>query len=159
MSKTYGLPGLRVGWLISRDEALKETLLAAKEQIFITGAAIDEELTARVLERRDAALDQVHRKTRRHLSIVRDWMTDHDLFEWVEPQAGVVCFPRIRTGLDVDIDRFYRTLLEEYGTYVGPGWWFDQDPHFFRVGFAWPTEAQLERGLHGLDQAAAGATR
>jgi aspartate/methionine/tyrosine aminotransferase len=155
MSKTYGLPGLRVGWLICRDESRMETFLAAKEQIFISGAVIDEQLTARVLERRDAALDHVHAKTRSQLSLVREWIADHEVFEWVEPQAGVVCFPRIRPELAIDTDRFYRTLFEEHGTYVGPGWWFDQDPRYFRLGFAWPTEEQLERGLDGLDQAAA----
>jgi aspartate/methionine/tyrosine aminotransferase len=154
MSKTYGLPGLRVGWLVCRDGRLMQTFLAAKEQIFISGAVIDEELTRRALEQRDAALEHVHGKTRRHLSIVRDWITGHDAFEWIEPQAGVVCFPRIRPEVRVDTDRFYRTLFDEYGTYVGPGWWFEQDPRYFRLGFAWPTEEELERGLHGLDQAA-----
>ena len=158
MSKTYGLPGLRVGWLICRDECRMETFLAAKEQIFISGAVIDEELTARVLERRDAALEHVHAQTQKQLSLVREWIIDHDAFEWVEPQAGVVCFPRLRPELEVDTHRFYRTLFEEHGTYVGPGWWFDQDPRFFRLGFAWPPEEQLERGLDGLDQAAVRST-
>jgi len=158
MSKTYGLPGLRVGWLICRDERLMETFLAAKEQIFISGAVVDEELAARVLERRTTALAHVHEQTRRHLSIVRDWITDHELFEWVEPQAGVVCFPRIRPEIDVDLDRFYRTLFDDHGTYVGPGWWFDQDPRFFRLGFAWPGQAQLENGLQALEQAASTAS-
>jgi aspartate/methionine/tyrosine aminotransferase len=157
MSKTYGLPGLRVGWLLCQDKRLMETFLAAKEQIFISGAVIEEELTARVLERREAALEHVHTKTRRHLSIVRDWITDHHIFEWVEPKAGVVCFPRIRSDFHIDTNRFYQTLFDDYGTYVGPGWWFDQDPHFFRLGFAWPSEAELERGLDGLEQAAAQA--
>ena len=42
MSKAYGLPGLRVGWAVCRDAQLAETLLAAKEQIVICGATIDE---------------------------------------------------------------------------------------------------------------------
>jgi aspartate/methionine/tyrosine aminotransferase len=161
MSKTYGLPGLRVGWLTCRDERLMETFLAAKEQIFIAGAVLDEELTARLLERRAAALALVHGQARSRLAIVRDWIGGHELFEWVEPQAGVVCFPRIRPEIDVDVDSFYRALFEEHGTYVGPGWWFDQDPRFFRLGFAWPSEEELRRGLEGLDRAAraAAATR
>jgi aspartate/methionine/tyrosine aminotransferase len=157
MSKTYGLPGLRVGWLTCRDERLLETLLAAKEQIFICGAVLEEELAARVLERRAVVLSLVRAKTQRHLAVVREWISGHELFEWVEPSAGVVCFPRIRSELDIDIARFYRALLEEHGTYVGPGRWFDQDPRFFRLGFAWPTEEELQRGLEGLDLAAAGA--
>jgi aspartate/methionine/tyrosine aminotransferase len=157
MSKTYGLPGLRVGWLTCRDEQLMETLLAAKEQIFICGAVLEEELAARVLERRATVLPLVQSKTQRHLALVRDWIDGHELFEWVEPTAGVVGFPRIRPELDVDLDGFYRSLLDEHGTYVGPGRWFDQDPRFFRLGFAWPTEEELERGLAGLDLAATGA--
>lgn len=155
MSKTYGLPGLRVGWLTCRDDRLMETFLAAKEQIFICGAVLEEELAARVLERRSEVLSLVHAKTREHLDVVRDWIEGHELFEWVEPAAGVVCFPRIRPAVGLDIECFYRFLLEEHGTYVGPGHWFGQDPRFFRLGFAWPGREELERGLAGLDLAAA----
>jgi aspartate/methionine/tyrosine aminotransferase len=158
MSKSYGLPGLRVGWLTCRDEHLLETFLAAKEQIFITGAVLDEELSARVLERRSDALASIQAKTQKHLAIVREWIDGHDYFEWVEPSAGVVCFPRVRPEVNVDVDLFYRTLYEDQGTYVGPGWWFDQDSRFFRLGFAWPTEEELRAGLEGLDLAVAEAT-
>jgi aspartate/methionine/tyrosine aminotransferase len=157
MSKTYGLPGLRVGWLTCRDDRLMETFLAAKEQIFICGAVLEEELAARVLDRRADVLALVHAKTRQQLGDVRDWITDHELFEWVAPKAGVVCFPRIRPEVDVDVDRFYRALLEQHGTYVGPGHWFDQDRRFFRLGFAWPTREELARGLEGLELAVGAA--
>jgi aspartate/methionine/tyrosine aminotransferase len=157
MSKIYGLPGLRVGWLTCRDGVLMETLLAAKEQIFISGAVLDEELAARVLERRSTILPLVQTTVREHLVVLRDWMHASERFEWVEPQAGVVCFPRIRS--DVDVDRFYRTLFEEHGTYVGPGHWFDQDRRFFRLGFAWPTRAELVRGLEMLEAAAVAVRR
>ena len=157
MSKVYGLPGLRVGWLTCRDESLMQTLLAAKEQIFISGAVIDEELAARVLERRSTILSLVQETVREHLAVVRDWMQASDRFEWVEPQAGVVCFPRIRPDVGVDVDEFYRTLFHEHGTYVGGGHWFDQDRRFFRVGFAWPPKAELTRGLETLEASAATA--
>ena len=159
MSKTYGLPGLRVGWLTCRDERLMETLLAAKEQIFICGAVLEEELAARVLERRTEVLALVGAKSREHLAVVRDWIDGNEVFEWVEPKAGVVCFPRIRPAIEVDVDRFYCALLDEHGTYVGPGHWFDQDRRSFRLGFAWPGREELVRGLEGLDLAAAGARR
>ena len=158
MSKTYGLPGLRVGWLTCRDENFMEMLLAAKEQIFICGAVLEEELAARVLERRSHALSLVHGQTRRRLAIVREWIAGNARFEWVEPRAGAVGFPRLRPELDVDLDGFYSALLDRHGTYVGPGHWFDQDRRFFRLGFAWPGEAELERGLDALDRAAAEAT-
>lgn len=88
--------------------------------------------------------------------------TDHDateVFEWIEPQAGVVCFRRIRADMGVDVDRFYSTLFEQHGTYVGAGHWFDQDRRFFRPGFAWPTKVELVRGLETLEQAGSAASR
>jgi aspartate/methionine/tyrosine aminotransferase len=159
MSKTYGLPGLRIGWLTCRDNDLMEMLLAAKEQIFITGATLDEELTARVLERRGAILPTILQQVAARLALVREWIEPHETFEWVEPRAGAVCFPRIRPDVLVDIDLFYRVLFEEHGTYVGAGHWFDQDRRFFRLGFAWPPVRELARGLESLDAAADAAQR
>jgi aspartate/methionine/tyrosine aminotransferase len=157
MSKVFGMPGLRIGWIACRDDAIRETLLAAKEQILLAGATIDEELAARVLEARPRLLPVIRDKVERHLAIVRDWMAGHDVFEWVEPRAGVVGFVRFRDGVEVDVDAFYDSLLAEFGTYVGPGHWFDQDRRSFRLGFAWPATDELERGLDGLLKAAARA--
>ena len=154
MSKVFGMPGLRIGWITCRDPQLQETLLAAKEQILLAGATIDEELAARVLEARPRLLPVIRDKVERHLTIVREWMAGQDVFEWVEPRAGVVGFVRFRDGVDVDVDAFYDALLREHGTYVGPGHWFDQDRRGFRLGFAWPETEELKRGLEGLQAAA-----
>ncbi|MFI5121523.1 MAG: aminotransferase class I/II-fold pyridoxal phosphate-dependent enzyme [Vicinamibacteria bacterium] len=154
MSKTFGLPGLRIGWLACGDPELSETLLAAKEQILICGATLDEEIAFRVLAERERILPPIRAKVERHLEIVRAWIEAQDLFEWVEPRAGVVCFPRLRDADGFDPDRFYDSLLREHGTYVGPGHWFGQPRHAFRLGFAWPRTEELERGLAGLAAAA-----
>jgi DNA-binding transcriptional MocR family regulator len=66
-----------------------------------------------------------------------------------------VGFPRATMSLDED--RFYDALLRDHGTYVGPGHWFGQPRSSFRLGFAWPTTDELERGLAGLSAAAAEA--
>jgi len=156
MSKTYGLPGLRIGWLACRDRELFETLLAAKEQIMICGATIDEEIAAQVLARRGEILPPIRERVESHLQLVRGWIGAQDVFEWVEPQAGVVGFVRVRVEHEFDADRFYDTLLTEHGTYVGPGHWFGLDRRGFRLGFAWPQTDELERGLAGLSAAVAG---
>jgi len=159
MSKTFGLPGLRIGWLVCRDHELAETLLAAKEQILICGSTIDEEMAARVLDARERILPPVRATVGEHLGIVRDWIGAQDVFEWVEPRAGVVGLPRFRDPDSVDVDRFYRDLLDQHGTYVGPGHWFDQERWCFRLGFGWPETDELRRGLDALLAAAAGAAR
>ncbi|MER8999410.1 pyridoxal phosphate-dependent aminotransferase [Mesorhizobium australicum] len=56
LSKAFGIPGIRIGWLITRDAALQETFLAAKEQIGICGSVVDEGIARGVLEGRDAFL-------------------------------------------------------------------------------------------------------
>jgi len=159
MSKTYGLPGLRMGWLISRDPELATPLLAAKEQILICGSPINEEMAARVLEARERILPPIKATIAEHLGIVREWMASQSTFEWVEPEAGVVGMPRLSDPDSVDLDRFYDDLLKQHGTYVGPGHWFDQPRSCFRLGFGWPETEELRRGLDGLAAAAAGASR
>ena len=155
MSKAYGLPGLRVGWAVCRDAALAETLLAAKEQMFICGATLDEAIAGHVLAERDRVLPPILDDARSRLAIVRDWMADQDTFEWIEPRGGVVGLVRFRSGVQVDAARFHEVLLAEHGTYVGPGHWFEVDDRHFRLGFGWPTHAELAAGLTGLTDAAA----
>jgi aspartate/methionine/tyrosine aminotransferase len=154
MSKAYGLPGLRVGWAICRDRATAEVLLAAKEQILICGATIDEAIAGRVLANRDRILPPILADVRTRLGIVREWIAQQSTFEWVEPQCGVVGLVRFRDDVAVDTARFYATLLAEHGTYVGPGHWFELDDRHFRLGFGWPTEGELRAGLVALTAAA-----
>ncbi len=158
MSKAYGLPGLRVGWAVCRDRQLAETLLAAKEQMVICGATIDEAVAGRVLADRARILPPILDDVRTRLGIVREWMHQQDTFEWVEPAGGVVGLVRFATDITVDTDRFYEVLLKEHGTYVGPGHWFEVDDRHFRLGFGWPTEPELRAGLAVCSAAAARAT-
>jgi aspartate/methionine/tyrosine aminotransferase len=159
MSKAYGLPGLRVGWAVCRDRGLAETLLAAKEQIVICGATLDEVIAARVLEARERVLPPIFEEVRAQFSLVRDWLAGQSTFEWVEPAGGVVGLVRARPDVELDMNRFYAVLLAEHGTYVGPGHWFELDERYFRLGYGWPTTAELRAGLTGLSAAAeAGST-
>ncbi|HEV7526246.1 MAG TPA: aminotransferase class I/II-fold pyridoxal phosphate-dependent enzyme, partial [Acidimicrobiia bacterium] len=154
MSKAFGLPGLRVGWAICRDPQLSETLLAAKEQIVICGATIDEAVAGRVLSDRARVLPPILDEVRARLDIVRRWMAGQRTFEWIEPAGGVVGMVRFAAEVAVDTARFYDVLLAEYGTYVGPGHWFEVDDRHFRLGFGWPSEPELRAGLAALSAAA-----
>jgi aspartate/methionine/tyrosine aminotransferase len=158
MSKAYGLPGLRVGWAVCRDPELAETLLAAKEQIVICGPTLDEAIAGRVLADRDRILPPILEVVRTHLGLVRGWMQGQQHFEWIEPTGGVVGLVRFRPDVEVDTDAFYRLLLADHGTYVGPGHWFDVDDRHFRLGFGWPTTEELTAGLAGLTAAAEAAS-
>jgi aspartate/methionine/tyrosine aminotransferase len=157
VSKAYGLPGLRVGWATTTDPARREVLLAAKEQMVICGATLDESIAGHVLAQRSRILPPILDDVRKRLALVREWIADHPVFEWIEPAGGVVGLVRARPEIELDIATFYDVLLSRYGTYVGPGHWFEVDDRHFRLGFGWPTHDELRAGLEGLTAAAADA--
>jgi aspartate/methionine/tyrosine aminotransferase len=154
MSKAYGLPGLRIGWAVCRDAGLSETLLAAKEQMVICGATLDEAIAGRVLAARARILPPILDDVRERCRVVRAWMNAQHVFEWIEPRGGVVGLVRFAPDVAVDTDRFYRELLHRHGTYVGPGHWFELDDRHFRLGFGWPALDELQAGLAALSAAA-----
>ncbi|MFN8378842.1 MAG: pyridoxal phosphate-dependent aminotransferase, partial [Anaerolineae bacterium] len=110
LSKTYGLPGIRMGWLVNRDPSLMETFLAAKEQIFISGSVVDEAIAEQYLARKAEHLARIRAQIASNFALVQTWMAEQTAFEWVEPQGGVVCFPRLKPDVPVDVDRFYTIL-------------------------------------------------
>lgn len=153
MSKSYGLPGIRIGWIITRDPNLQETFLAAKEQIFICNSVVDEEIALHVLEQKENILPPILEKNRRNFEIVKTWMEAQKRLEWVEPTGGVVCFPRIKPAADLHVDAFYQILNNQYSTFVGPGHWFGMDRRYMRIGYGWPPAEELIEGLHHISLA------
>jgi len=156
LSKAYGAPGIRIGWIINSDPALQERFLAAKEQISICGSVIDEWVGEQILSRRDALLQLILTEMRSRLARIAEWMAGEELLEWVAPKGGVVCFPRMRREPPGGTDAFYTRLLEEHGCYVGPGHWFELPDTYFRLGYGWPTSEELEGGLKAISAALRG---
>jgi aspartate/methionine/tyrosine aminotransferase len=150
LSKTYGLPGIRVGWIVCRDPQMMETFLAAKEQIMICNSIVDEEIAFRFLLKKNQRLPEIHKKIRAHFEIVNRWMGSEQNLEWVEPSGGVVCFPRIKKQSEIDVTRFYQTLNSKYKTFVGPGHWFEMDRSYMRIGYGWPMSDELQKGLQNI---------
>lgn len=157
-SKSLGLPGIRVGWIISRDLTLMEKLLAAKEQIHITGSVLDEEVAYRFLVNKHEVFAPIKKDIAEKFQILCDWFEQQSDFEWVKPQGGVVCFPRMKNLQSINIEKFYNTLNHEYGTFVGPGHWFEMPKHYMRLGYAWLSKTQLQQGLAALTASVQKAT-
>jgi aspartate/methionine/tyrosine aminotransferase len=153
LSKAYGVPGLRLGWLITRDSRLQELFLAAKEQMSICGSVLDEWVAEQILAERARLLPPIQKEMRRRLQLVTAWMAAEELLEWVAPDGGVVCFPRMRTRPPGGTDAFYRRLTQTHGAYVGPGHWFEMPDDYFRLGYGWPTSEELAAGLQAISAA------
>lgn len=152
LSKAYGLPGIRIGWIITRDRALQQRFLAAKEQMLIGDSVVDEEIAVQVLRRREQVLAPIRRRCREAFDVVKQWMARQSQLEWVEPTGGVVCFPRIREASGVNVERFYQRL-NEMGAFVGPGHWFEMDRRYMRIGYGWPKAEELVGGLECISRA------
>lgn len=126
MSKVYGVPGIRIGWIITTSPALRQVFLAAKEQISICGSVLDELAAEQILARRAELLSRTIPDMRRRRDCVAAWVDrESELVEWVRPVAGVMCFIGVKTPPG-GMDAFYKRLLEGHGAYVGRGTWFER---------------------------------
>ena len=152
-SKAYGLPGIRLGWLINQNTELMERFLAGKELIFICNSIVDEEIAAHFLARKKEFLSKVNLHVNANQEILTKWIEKSNYMEWVRPSGGVICFPRIKPSINIDIERFYETLKMKYKTFVAPGHWFEVDSRFMRIGYGYPSQQELERGLQCISQA------
>lgn len=148
LSKAFGVPGIRIGWIINQEPDLMERFLAAKEQIIICNSVLDEEIAERLLRRKEQIIPTVHAHIRDNFDIIQEWFSDNaDLLTWHQPTAGVVCFPRVNPALGIDMALFHEKLYQDYATVVGAGHWFEQPAEFLRIGFGYPTPAELRTGL------------
>ncbi len=152
VSKSFGAPGIRIGWIINRDAKLMHDFLAAKEQICLCNSVVDEEIAYYLLANKAILLAKHHQHIRSNFSYFKQWFAAQPYLEWVEPQAGVVCFPRLKAGYKLDTEKFYDTLFAQYGTIVGPGHWFEQDKIYMRIGFGYPLFEELKTGLENLNK-------
>jgi aspartate/methionine/tyrosine aminotransferase len=152
LSKAYGVPGIRTGWLLTRDKTLMHNLLAAKEQIILGNSVLDEAVALHILNNKKTLLPLIHEQIRSNYAVFKTWFLQQKYLEWVEPEAGVVCFPRLKKAYNLDFDAFQKSLYEEHKTVVGFGHWFEQSAIYFRLGFGFLTELELKEGLRRFEQ-------
>jgi aspartate/methionine/tyrosine aminotransferase len=119
MSKAYGLPGLRIGWLACRDRALLERLETRKHYTTICNPAPSELIAAYALRRGEEIVARNRAIIARNLPLFDAFFAAHaDLFAWEHPQAGCVCFPRY-LGAD-GVEAFCHDLVEQAGVVLLP---------------------------------------
>lgn len=153
VSKSFGIPGIRLGWIIAKDKKLQHRFLAAKEQIHISNSVIDEEICYQYLVKKEDHFASMKNLVQTNFKILKAWISDHPSLDWVEPSGGCVCFPKFKKDRANEWEKFYKVLLSKYGTYVGPGHWFDQTKRYFRLGFGWETSPVFQDGLRNIDRA------
>jgi aspartate/methionine/tyrosine aminotransferase len=119
MSKAYGLPGLRIGWLASRDRALLARLETRKHYTSICNAGPSELIAVHALRRGDEIRARNRAIIERNVPLFAAFFAEHeDLLAWERPQAGCVCFPRY-LGAD-GVEAFCRDLVDQAGVVLLP---------------------------------------
>jgi aspartate/methionine/tyrosine aminotransferase len=151
-SKSYGLPGLRIGWLACRDRGVLESLEKRKHYTSICNAAPAEFLAAIALRNRESIWGRNRGIVAANRVLFEDFFGGWaDLFDFEPPTGGCVCFPRYKGG---DVEDFCRRLLEQEGVLVLPASIYRSEiaetpVDHFRVGLG---RLGLEAGLEAFDR-------
>ncbi|GAB2178792.1 pyridoxal phosphate-dependent aminotransferase [Dongia sp. agr-C8] len=119
MSKAYGLPGLRVGWIACRDRALLSRMERIKHYLSICNAGPSEHLAVIALKARERIVARNLALIERNLTDVNAFFAEFDaLFDWQVPDGGCIGFPRYK-GKD-GVENFCRRIAEEIGVVLLP---------------------------------------
>jgi aspartate/methionine/tyrosine aminotransferase len=133
VSKTYGLPGLRLGWLACRDTAFLQKIISLKHYTTICSSAPSEFLTALAFRHRQKFIDRNLQIVLRNLRQLCAFFSCHtDLFEWTAPKASTIGFARFKPQHDVQ--SFCEQVVHQCGVLLLPGTVYDQ-PHHIRFGY------------------------
>ena len=139
MSKAYGLPGLRIGWIASRDTALLQKLERYKHYLSICNSAPSERLAVMALSVRDRILMRNRSLIAENLEKMDAFFAEYpDLFDWKRPDGGCVAYPRYN-GRD-GVEQFCHDLVEQAGVLLLPASVYHSElmqtpAGRFRIGF------------------------
>ncbi len=152
LSKSLGLPGLRIGWIATRDKEALSKIAQIKDFITICNSAPSEFLST-------IALKNVTKLANRNLDIIQSNLLLLDQFfdnyqyvvKWVRPKSGPITLAEIIPS--VDMEAFCMDLRESEGVLLLPGSIFDYDNQHFRIGFGRANMPEaLERFSRFLDK-------
>ena len=146
MSKSFGLPGLRIGWIVTKDRSLLNKIAAFKDFTTICNSAPGEFLASLALRNKEFILRRNLDIIKTNLEHLEEFFTQFPgLFTRVTPKAGPLLFPYLEfTG---DGEAFCRDLLEKKGVLLAPGSRFNYSSRYFRLGFG---RKNMPEALAGL---------
>ena len=147
LSKTYSVPGVRIGWTATNAE-LADVFRKFRDYTMICGGVFNDQLATYVLRHRDQVLARNRQLVLGNLAIYKDWNDREDRASVVMPRSVSTSFPKL--DVPVDIHTFCENLLKDTGVLLVPGDAFDTPEHV-RLGYCAP-EVTLREGLKRLSK-------
>jgi aspartate/methionine/tyrosine aminotransferase len=150
LSKAYGLPGVRLGWLVGPFDIIARgwgyhdytTISTGILSQWIANRALQPDMRMKILNRNREMLKE-------NIQVLREWADTHNgLFQFIPPRAGAMAF--IRYNMDVNSREFATRLREEMSVFVIDGDCFGMDG-YLRIGFGSEKE-YLMAGLARIDE-------
>ncbi len=133
MSKTYGLAGLRIGWVATHNATIYARMASLKDYTTICNSAPSEFLAELALRHREALIVRNVGIITGNLAVLDGFFQRHtDRFVWQRPKAGPIAFPRLLGG---DAAAFCDALVKATSVLLLPGTVYDDRQNHFRIGF------------------------
>jgi len=148
LTKSYGLPGLRLGWIIA-DPATTERARRVRDLVEGTGPIPVERMGVVAVGQMDRLLARARAILEPNFAALAAFVESRQELAWVRPAGGTVAFPRLVVGSDTDA--FVQVAYQEFGVGVVPGSLFGHSQSF-RVSVGCPSEV-LQGGLEALGKA------
>lgn len=146
LSKTYSVPGVRIGWVATPDAALADQFRKYRDYTMICGGVFNDQLAVLVLQHRAEILARNRKIVLGNLKILTDWVAQEPRVDLIAPHGiSVSC---IKLELPIDDETFCLQLLRDTGVLLVPGSRFGIPGHA-RLGYCTDT-ATLKRGLTKL---------
>ena len=134
MSKSYGLAGLRIGWIASKNQSLLKQIASFKNYTTICNSAPSEFFATLALRNKGIIVKRNLEIIQTNLKLLDDFFEKyHHLFRWIKPKAGSIAFPRFVGNKSTD--EFCRDLLKSKGVLLMPSSNYDYGDRHFRIGF------------------------
>jgi aspartate/methionine/tyrosine aminotransferase len=146
-SKTYGLAGLRTGWVATKNKKVYDSMAALKDYTTICNSAPSEFLAEVAMRNRQKLVERNLGIIKHNLKILEDFFSHHtDLFSWIRPHASSMAFPRYLAG---DVESFCDKVVREAGVLLLPGSVYDDPDNHFRLGLGRKNLPQAINRLEG----------
>jgi len=148
LSKSFALPGLRIGWLSSKNKELMQQIGEFKDYTTICNNAPGEILSVIALRNKEQIIKRNLKIISDNLELLTSFFNRHNqLFEWNPPVTGPISFPKLKA--EIPIFDFCRKLVEEQETMLLPSSVYGFEGNYFRMGFA---RKDLNDGLKRLEK-------